>query len=69
MRRRIAILASGTGSNAENLAAYFQNSDVAEVALLIADREAPVIDRLKPYGVPAVIGVLLGAIFRNWQSL
>ena len=55
MRRRIAILASGTGSNAENLAAYFQNSDVAEVALLIADREAPVIDRLKPYGVPAVI--------------
>lgn len=55
MRRRIAILASGTGSNAENLAAYFQNSDVAEVALLIADREAPVIGRLKPYGVPAVI--------------
>ena len=55
MRRRIAILASGTGSNAENLAAYFQNSDVAEVALLIADRKAPVIDRLKPYGVPAVI--------------
>lgn len=55
MRRRIAILASGTGSNAENLAAYFQNSDVAEVVLLIADREAPVIDRLKPYGVPAVI--------------
>ena len=55
MRRRIAILASGTGSNAENLAAYFQNSDVAEVALLIADRKAPVIDRLKSYGVPAVI--------------
>lgn len=55
MRRRIAILASGTGSNAENLAAYFQNSDVAEVALLIADREAPVIDRLKSYGVPAEI--------------
>ena len=48
MRRRIAILASGTGSNAENLAAYFQNSDVAEVALLFADREAPGIDRLKP---------------------
>ena len=48
MRRRIAILASGTGSNAENIAADFQNSDVAEVALLIADREAPVIDRLKP---------------------
>lgn len=40
MRRRIAILASGTGSNAENLAAYFQNSDVAEVALLIAAGEA-----------------------------
>lgn len=56
MRRRIAILASGTGSNAENLAAYFQNSDVAEVALLIADREAPVIDRLKPYGVPSACG-------------
>ena len=55
MKRRIAILASGTGTNAERLAAYFQHSDVAEVALLIADRHAPVIERMKPYGVPTVL--------------
>ncbi len=53
MKHRIAIFASGTGSNAENLARHFQMSEVAEVALLLTDREAPVTDRLRPYGVPS----------------
>ncbi len=53
MKHRIAILASGAGSNAENLAQYFRVSDVGEVALLLTDRDAPVTERLRPYGVPS----------------
>lgn len=53
MKHRIAILASGAGSNAENLARYFRVSDVGEVALLLTDRDAPVTERLRPYGVPS----------------
>ncbi len=55
MKRRIAVFASGTGSNAENLVRHFRQSEVAEVALLLVDREAPVIERLRPYGVPTVL--------------
>lgn len=53
MKHRIAILASGAGSNAENLAQHFRVSDVGEVALLLTDRDASVTERLRPYGVPS----------------
>lgn len=53
MKHRIAILASGAGSNAENLARHFRVSDVGEVAMLLTDRDAPVTERLRPYGVPS----------------
>lgn len=55
MKHRIAILASGAGSNAENLARHFRVSDVGAVALLLTDRDAPVTERLRPYGVPSLL--------------
>ena len=35
--KKIAILASGSGSNAENIANYFSGSDYAEVSFIIAN--------------------------------
>ena len=35
--KKIAILASGSGSNAENIANYFAGSDYAEVSFIIAN--------------------------------
>ena len=46
--KKIAILASGSGSNAENIANYFKGSDYAEVSFIIANNpEAYVIERAK----------------------
>ena len=36
--KRIAILASGTGTNAERIVRYFQEKGTAEVAWIIASR-------------------------------
>ena len=38
MRRNIAILASGNGTNAEQIIRYFQKNDVAEVKLVLSNR-------------------------------
>ena len=44
--KKIAILASGSGSNAENIANYFKGSDYAEVSFIIANNpDAYVIER------------------------
>lgn len=46
--KKIAILASGSGSNAENIANYFKGSDYAEVSFIIANTpDAYVIERAK----------------------
>lgn len=51
--KRIAIFASGEGTNAENIVNYFRSSDIgAEVALIVTNRQtAPVIGRAERLGV------------------
>lgn len=39
MKKKIAIFASGNGSNAENLIQYFKNSDFAEVVLVLTNNK------------------------------
>lgn len=53
-KKRIAVFASGNGSNAENLIRHFSNSDEAEVTLVVCNRrEAGVYERAERLGVPA----------------
>ena len=53
--KRIAILASGNGSNAENLARYFENDPCISVRVLLYDREnAPVCAKMQPYGIETI---------------
>ena len=50
--KRIAILASGSGTNAENLVRYFTGHPTIEVAIVICNRgQAGVYDRLRPLGI------------------
>ena len=50
--KRIAILASGSGTNAENLVRYFTGHPTIEVAVVICNRrQAGVYDRLRPLGI------------------
>ncbi|MDR7132473.1 phosphoribosylglycinamide formyltransferase-1 [Algoriphagus sp. 4150] len=51
--KRLAILASGSGSNAEKIMAHFQNSEKAEIVLVASNKpEAFVLERAKKFGVP-----------------
>lgn len=55
MKKRIAIFASGNGSNAEAIVRYFQSTGTAEVVLVIANRsEAQVLERAQRLHVPSV---------------
>lgn len=50
---KIAILASGSGTNAENIIKYFQNSsEISVVAVLSNRKEAKVLERAKNLDVP-----------------
>ncbi len=50
---RIAILASGSGSNAEKIMEYFQHAEKAEIALVASNKaDAFVLERAKKFGVP-----------------
>ncbi|MBC7427304.1 MAG: phosphoribosylglycinamide formyltransferase [Bacteriovorax sp.] len=52
---KIAILASGSGSNAESILKWAANSDVAEVVCVLSDkRKALVLERAKNNNVPAL---------------
>lgn len=52
MPYKIAILASGSGTNAENIANYFADSDLARVALVLTNvRNAGVVSRMQNLGV------------------
>lgn len=54
--KRIAILASGSGSNAENIANYFKGSDYAQVTFILANNpEAYVLERAKRLGIEAAV--------------
>jgi phosphoribosylglycinamide formyltransferase-1 len=51
--KRLAILASGSGSNAEKIMEHFQNSEKAEIALVAANKaDAFVLERAKKFNVP-----------------
>lgn len=53
---KIAILASGTGSNARAIIDHFRNSEIARVALVITNKEkAGVIDIAKSNNIPVEV--------------
>jgi phosphoribosylglycinamide formyltransferase 1 len=50
---RLAILASGSGSNAEKIIEYFQGSTKAQIVLIASNKQdAYVLERAKKFGVP-----------------
>ncbi len=52
--KRIAIFASGSGSNAQNIAEYFEEKELAEVSLILANTpKAYVLERAKELEIPA----------------
>lgn len=54
--KKIAILASGSGTNAENIAAYFLKSDKARVCLIASNNpEAGVIARARRLHIPVLL--------------
>lgn len=53
--KNIAIFASGSGSNAENIIDFFQNSDEIQVKLIVSNKaDAYVLQRAKSKGIPAL---------------
>ena len=53
---RIAIFASGSGSNAENIANYFSNNDNVEISLILTNKEnAFVLERAKNLGINSLV--------------
>lgn len=54
--KRIAVFASGSGTNAENLIQYFRQSDSADIVLVLSDNpRARVLERAAKYSVPTVV--------------
>lgn len=54
MKKKVAILASGSGSNAENIVNYFSKSNDVEISLFISDKkDAFVHERAKRLGIPS----------------
>ena len=54
--KRIAIFASGSGSNAENIANHFKGSETVEIALIVANNpEAYVIERARRLNIPCEV--------------
>ena len=52
--KKIAIFASGSGSNAENIAGYFSSSEEIEISLILSNRkDAFVHERAKKLGIPS----------------
>lgn len=55
-KQRIAVFASGAGSNAQKIIAHFQNSDIAEVALVVCNKKgAGVLNIAADAGVPVLL--------------
>lgn len=54
--KNIAIFASGSGSNAENIANYFKENSEVNIALIVCNKaDAYVMERAKRLGIPATI--------------
>lgn len=54
--KRIAIFASGNGSNAENIARFFQNYEKIEVSLILSNnKNAFVLERAKNLGIKSLL--------------
>ena len=54
--KKIARLASGSGSNAENIAKYFEGSDYAQVSFIMANNpDAFVLERAKRLGIESAV--------------
>ena len=54
MKKNIAIFASGSGSNAENIIRFFQKNDSAQVSLVLSKKsDACVLERAHRLGVPS----------------
>lgn len=54
--KRIAVFASGRGTNAQNLISFFSKNDTGRVVLVLSDKkEAGVISRVKDMGVEIVV--------------
>lgn len=54
--KKIAILASGSGSNAENIANYFKESGTAQVSFIIANNpKAYVLERAERLGIESAV--------------
>ena len=68
MARNIAILASGNGSNAENIYKFFTNSSDIRVVLIGSNNEtAFVVKRAKKLGIPFFIFTKLG--LKNFSEI
>ncbi|MEM7548816.1 MAG: phosphoribosylglycinamide formyltransferase [Bacteroidota bacterium] len=65
---KIAIFASGGGSNAESIAKHFEDSGLASVSLILSNKkEAGVLDRADRLGIPSV--VCIKSEFQNESHL
>lgn len=54
--KKIAIFASGSGTNAQNIATYFKSHTEIEVALILSNRkDAFVLERARELGIPSVV--------------
>ncbi|MCB0623002.1 MAG: phosphoribosylglycinamide formyltransferase, partial [Saprospiraceae bacterium] len=54
--KRIALFASGTGSNARKIIEYFQGDPSVEVALVVSNKaSAPVLEMAASHGVPTLL--------------
>ncbi len=56
MKTKIAIFASGGGSNAEALITFFAHSTIAEIALIVSNKpDAYVLTRAKKHNIPSIV--------------
>ncbi|MCB8999152.1 MAG: phosphoribosylglycinamide formyltransferase [Bacteroidales bacterium] len=55
-KKHIAIFASGSGSNAENISRFFMNHPIIEISLILTNKpDAQVLERAKRLGIPYYI--------------
>lgn len=55
-RTNIAVFASGSGTNCENIIRYFKDSELARVALVVSNKpDAPVLEKSRRLGVDTAV--------------
>ncbi len=75
--KNIAIFASGSGTNAENIARYFANSENVNVAVVLSNnRNVGVHGRVNKLGVPSfvfsreeVIAAVYADLGESWRNM